>query len=177
MMTREETVKLYNEQSRRLYTMSLRITGEPAESEEIMQDTLLKFISSGPEELSPQQISSWLARTCIRASIDFLRKSRRLDDLMVDVEKVPDIEDDGIDPVERELEIEAEAWRVKKAISLLPPKYRMTVHLIAVEGMQYGEVSRLTGIGESTLRSLLKRGKAKLLSILSDPHSVQRLKY
>ncbi|MBQ9712928.1 MAG: sigma-70 family RNA polymerase sigma factor, partial [Bacteroidales bacterium] len=153
MMTREETVKLYNEQSRRLYTMSLRITGQPTESEEIMHDTLLKFISSAPGGLSPQQTSSWLARTCIRASIDFLRKNRRLEEIFLDVEKVPDIEDEGGDSVEKEMEIEMEAARVKKAISLLPPKYRMTLHLVAVEGMQYGEISRLTGIGESTLRS------------------------
>ncbi|MBQ3882540.1 MAG: RNA polymerase sigma factor [Bacteroidales bacterium] len=166
-MTREETIRLYNSQSRRLYTMSLRITGDSSEAEEVMQDTILKYISDGPAGLSPQQESAWLARTCIRASIDSLRKRRRLDDLLVDIGNAPDIEDDAPDPEENEREITLEAGRVKKAISMLPDKYRMTVHLILVEGIGYAELSKMTGIKESTLRSYLMRGKAKLLSILS----------
>ena len=68
---------------------------------------------------------------------------------------------------EKEREIALEAGRVKKAISMLPDKYRMTVHLMLVEGIGYEELSEMTGIKESTLRSYLMRGKAKLLSILS----------
>ena len=147
--------------------MSLRITGDSSEAEEVMQDTILKYISDGPAGLSPQQESAWLARTCIRASIDSLRKRRRLDDLLVDIGNAPDIEDDAPDPEENEREITLEAGRVKKAISMLPDKYRMTVHLILVEGIGYAELSKMTGIKESTLRSYLMRGKAKLLSILS----------
>lgn len=166
-MTREESIRLYKDQSRRLYTMSLRITGDSSDAEEIMQDTILKYISHAPPGLSPQQESSWLARTCIRASIDSLRKRKRLDDLRVDMENAPDMEDEEPDPEEKEREIALEAGRVKKAISMLPDKYRMTVHLMLVEGIGYEELSEMTGIKESTLRSYLMRGKAKLLSILS----------
>lgn len=150
--------------------MSLRITGNSSDAEEIMQDTLLKFLTGGPSELSPQQRSAWLARTCIRSSIDSLRRHKRMDDILVDMEKVPEMEDESSDPLEKETELLKEVSLVKKAISLLPDKYRMVVHLILVEDISYREVAELSGIGESTLRSLLMRGKAKLLSILKELH-------
>ena len=116
---------LYKAQSRRLFAISYRIVRDDALAEEIMQDTLLKFLStadalaSGSPQATgrtqPQRSedglgrgqvadrgdgvqrsedgsglgenglgrgqgrreSAWLTKTCVRASIDALRKMRR----------------------------------------------------------------------------------------------------
>ena len=70
MMTREESMALYKAQSRRLFAISYRIVRDDALAEEIMQDTLLKLIAAPERPATAPQQSAWLARTCIRASID-----------------------------------------------------------------------------------------------------------
>ena len=72
-MTREESMALYKAQSRRLFAISYRIVRDDALAEEIMQDTLLKLIAAPERPATAPQQSAWLARTCIRASIDAVR--------------------------------------------------------------------------------------------------------
>ena len=78
-MTRQEISEFYREHHRRLYNISLRILRDSGEAEEVMQDTLLKFLSDPDGFDSPARVSAWLARTCIRASIDRLRRRQRRD--------------------------------------------------------------------------------------------------
>ena len=51
-MSREESVKLYNTYARKLFNISFRILHDSGEAEEIMQDTILKYITTGPKILS-----------------------------------------------------------------------------------------------------------------------------
>lgn len=82
-MTREESITFYKEHARRLYNTSLRIVRDSGEAEEIMQDTILKFISSDIAPKDQAQVAMWLSRTCIRKSIDAVRrKSARGSSLM-----------------------------------------------------------------------------------------------
>ena len=79
-MTREESIAFYKEHSKRLYNISLRIVQDSALAEEIMQDTILKALrpAQGPQGLGTKaQENAWLTKTCIRASIDELRKRKR----------------------------------------------------------------------------------------------------
>ena len=76
-MTRKETTSFYQAHSRRLYNMSYRILLNAEDAEEVMQDTILKFVTMPWRPMKDAQVSAWLARTCIRASIDRLRQHRR----------------------------------------------------------------------------------------------------
>ena len=76
-MTREESITFYKEHARRLYNTSLRIVRDSGEAEEIMQDTILKFISSDIAPKDQAQVAMWLSRTCIRKSIDAVRRKKR----------------------------------------------------------------------------------------------------
>lgn len=75
-MTREESMIFYETHARRLYNTAIRIVSDSPLAEEIMQDTILKYIMSDPG-LSGAQASVWLTRTCVRKSIDALRRKKR----------------------------------------------------------------------------------------------------
>ena len=62
-MTREEITEFYGKHCRRLYNISLRILKDSGEAEEVMQDTILKFVSSEGSFGSEAQVSAWLGRT------------------------------------------------------------------------------------------------------------------
>ena len=164
-MTRQEISEFYREHHRRLYNISLRILRDPAEAEEVMQDTLLKYLSAPGTFASPAQVSAWLARTCIRASIDRLRKKRRHDAFLEDYALQEDAQ--GPDETEDPGPL-PDISQVRTAMDALPEPYRLVLCLVLIEGLDYGEIAALTGRKETTLRSLYARGRHKLIELLKE---------
>lgn len=154
-MSREESVKLYNTYARKLFNISFRILHDSGEAEEIMQDTILKYITTGPKFLSEVQAAAWLSKTCIRKSIDVLRKKKReklfLEEYGSEVE-------DAFDAKPGDLSI----GNIRKAISELPEASRLVLTLILLEGLDYEEVANYTGAREGTIRVQYSRARAKL---------------
>lgn len=154
-MTREESVKFYNTYARKLFNTSFRILHDSGEAEEIMQDTILKYITTGPKILSEVQAAAWLSKTCIRKSIDVLRKKKReklfLEEYGFEVE-------DAVEAKPGDLSI----GNIRKAISELPEASRLVLTLILLEGLDYEEVANYTGAREGTIRVQYSRARAKL---------------
>ena len=157
-MTRKESIEFYKAHAKQLYNVSWRIVHDSGEAEEIMQDTILKFITSDVVPTDPAQVAAWLRRTCIRKSIDAVRKQRR-EKLFLDeyAGEVSEYESDASMDVP-----EANIGDVRKAIDGLPESYRLILNLVLVEGLDYEEIAGLTGEREGTLRTLFSRAKAKL---------------
>ena len=161
-MTRQEISEFYREHHRRLYNISLRILRDSGEAEEVMQDTLLKFLSAPDGFDSPARVSAWLARTCIRASIDRLRRRQRRDLFLKDYA----LQEETLTPEEEPDGALPDFTQVRKAMDALPEPYRLVLDLVLVEGLDYGEIAALTGKKETTLRSLYARGRCKLIEML-----------
>lgn len=155
-MSREESVKLYNTYARKLFNTSFRILHDSGEAEEIMQDTILKYITTGPKILSEVQAAAWLSKTCIRKSIDVLRKKKR-EKLFLEEYEV-EVEDAAVDAKPGDLSIGI----IRKAISELPEASRLVLTLILLEGLDYEEVANYTGAREGTIRVQYSRARAKL---------------
>ncbi|MBR4585358.1 MAG: sigma-70 family RNA polymerase sigma factor [Bacteroidales bacterium] len=161
-MTRKEITQFYKEHHRRLYNIAWRILRDSGEAEEVMQDTILKFVSEERTFASDAQVSAWLARTCIRAAIDRLRRRHREADFLAEYGSLgqeSSYEDTAIDPLPSIGEIRA-------AMDALPEPYRLVLNLVLIEGLDYEEIAGLTGRKETTLRSLFSRGRAKLAESL-----------
>ena len=158
-MTRQEATDFYKIHSKAVYNTALRIVRDPAEAEEIMQDTFMKFFSKGVPGLSEPKKAAWLRTTCIRMGIDVLRRRKKGLDLFVD--RMPE-------DVEEELEIpdSIDIVRIRNAMEGLPHPYALILDLILIEGMDYAGIARLTGQKEATLRSWFSRGRKKLIKEL-----------
>ena len=163
-MTRTEITSFYRAHSRRLYNLSLRIVLSAEDAEEIVQDTILKFVTMPWRPMQEAQVSAWLARTCIRASIDRLRQKRREALFLEEYAREADTGDDK----SGEIPAEASAARVLDAMQRLPDPYRLVVTLVLAEGLDYDEIARYTGLKQNTLRSHFLRGKQKLINLLKE---------
>lgn len=161
-MTRQEITEFYKEHHGRLYNIALRILRDSDDAEEVMQDTILKYVTrSGAVSLNGPQESAWLARTCIRAAIDRLRERHRMDVFL---------EEYAQEAEEKAEEVPAEALnldKVKLAMERLQEPYRLVLNLVLIEGLDYEEISGITGKKEVTLRSIYSRGKEKLKKLLT----------
>jgi len=158
-MTRQEATEFYRTHSRALYNTALRIVRDPAEAEEIMQDTLMRYIQRDVRSASAAQASNWLRTTCIRMGIDSLRRRKKVLSAM---ESLP------FDEVDEEMEMPetVDIQRIREAMERLPYPYGLILDLVLIEGMDYAGISRLTGQKETTLRSWYSRGRAKLVKEL-----------
>ena len=159
-MTRAEITEFYREHNRRLFNTALRILGDSGEAEEVMQDTILKFLSAEGTFAGEAQVRAWLTRTCIRGAIDRLRERRRrrafLEEYAAGEE---DYGEEGVPGMPGVREI----W---EAMMAMEEPYRVVLALVLIEGLDYGEIARITGKKETTLRSLYSRGRAKLARML-----------
>lgn len=159
-MTIKESIEFYKAHARRLYNISLRIVRDSGEAEEIMQDTILKFITLGVVPDNQASVAAWLGRTCIRKSIDALRKRTReklfLDEYAGEVSEYDDSRTFEF------TETAAGVEMVRKAIGELPENYRLILNLVLLEGLDYEEIAELTGEREGTIRTQFSRGRAKL---------------
>ena len=180
-MTREESIAFYKAHSKRLYNISLRIVHDSGEAEEIMQDTIMKYImrpvapsgffnasrASGAE-------AAWLAKTCIRASIDALRRRKR-ERLFLDEYAAADNEDTVYADEEISMDIsDAGISRIREAISGLKDPYRLVLDLVLIEGLDYEEISRFTGEREGTVRTQYSRARKMLAARLTEKDETVR---
>ena len=162
-MTREESMALYKAQSRRLFAISYRIVQDDGLAEEIMQDTLLKLIVAPERPATAPQQSAWLARTCIRASIDAVRKRTREQAFLAEYA----LENAAETPEDEALAaVPPDPARIRTAIAQLPDTSRIILTLVLVEGLDYGEISALTGEREGTLRAQYSRARKRLAALL-----------
>ena len=157
-MTRQEATDFYRKHSKALYNTALRIVRDTDEAEDIMQDTLMKYIGKGVRSATDAQAAAWLRTTCVRLSIDFLR--RRKKDFRKEVlDAEPEYEEAAPDVV-------PDVMQIRSAMERLPHPYALILDLVLIEGLDYAQIARLTGQKEVTLRSWYSRGRAKLVNEL-----------
>ena len=161
-MTRKQITSFYETHSRRLFNISRRILQNSEDAEEVMHDTILKYVSTPFKPLTQEQVSAWLARTCIRASVDRLRKRRR-EALFLEEYAHEAAEADDVGSFEA-----YSPEMILGAMRQLDDPYRLIVTLVLIEGLDYQEISAYTGMKETTIRSAFSRGKHKLGEILKD---------
>ena len=161
-MTRQEITAFYEKHHQRVYNTAWRILRNSDDAEEVMQDTLLKYIGrKDTTPLSDPQEGAWLTRTCVRASIDRRREQRRragfLELYAMDETEVQ----------EEEISVEGlDVPTVQRAMEKLEEPYRLILNLVLLEGLDYEEISAFTGKKEVTIRSIYSRGRAQLIERL-----------
>lgn len=131
-----------------LHTMS--------DAEDILQDTLLKYMQSAPVFENAQHEKAWLlcvASNLCKNKLSY-NKIRETDELL-----------ETLTAEERE-----DLSFVWNAVKKLPEKYREAIHLYYEEGYSTREISRILNRRESTVRSDLKRGRERLKEILKEEY-------
>lgn len=153
-----------------VYRVALRLSGDPAQAEDLVQDTMLKAFRSWHQYQEGTNARAWLL-TILRHTFINAYRRRKHRAVTVDVNEaeqftvfhdVQDTDPEGtfFDQIVDE--------QVLRAIDDLPDDFREVVVLSDVEGLSYAEIARVTGAPVGTVKSRLFRGRQLLQKRLYD---------
>lgn len=145
----------------RAYAIALRIVGNAADAEDVVQDTMLKIWSHrGRWQHGRAKFSTWLYRVISNRCIDLRRKPRT-----ENVETVPEVADGQPGAVEL-IERNELNDMLELAMQRLPEQQRIAVILSYHENMSNGEIAQVMDTTVAAVESLLKRGRQQLRQLL-----------
>ena len=127
-----------------------------SDAEDILQDTLIQYLKTGPVFENTAHEKAWLLRVAANLSKNRLdyNSIRKTDEL--NEELAADERDDL-----------SFAW---EAVKSLPVKYREVIHLFYHEGCSVRDISNILKRPEATVRSDLHRGRERLREILREEY-------
>lgn len=158
-----------------LYRMALRMTRNPADAEDLVQETYLKATRSVDRYREGAGTRAWLFRILTNAYIDRYRQRMRspltvalteeggLYDLFLEGRSVEQREDvPWTEPELEEFLKKLVGDEVKEALESLPAPFRLVVILRDVEGFSYREIADMLGVPIGTIMSRLFRARKAL---------------
>ena len=160
-----------------LYSAALRMTRNPADAEDLVQETYLKAYRGYGGFQEGTNLKAWLYRILTTTFINRYRAAKRRPD-ETDLEDVEDFylyrRLGGLEEARASRSAEDELLdfftetEVKDAVESLPEQFRLAVLLADVEGFSYKEISEILDIPMGTVMSRLHRGRKALQKRLYD---------
>ncbi len=154
--------------ARQLHSVALRLTGNAADAEDLVQETYAKAYAGFGSFKPGTNMRAWLYRIEANAFFNTYRSRRRRPEVLL--ESLEPVEAEH--PVTRSAEDVALAEMTSPALVAalrgLPSQLATTVYLADAEGYRYAEIAEITGVPIGTVMSRLHRARKRLRTMLTD---------
>ncbi|WP_240194179.1 MULTISPECIES: sigma-70 family RNA polymerase sigma factor [unclassified Gordonia (in: high G+C Gram-positive bacteria)] len=158
-----------------LYGGALRMTRNPADAEDLVQETFVKAFSAFSSFREGTNLKAWMYRILTNTYINSYRKKQRQPaqyptDEITDWQLAATAEhtSTGLRSAEIEALDALPDQEIKDALAQLPEDFRMAVYYADVEGLPYKEIAEIMDTPIGTVMSRLHRGRRQLRDLLAD---------
>ena len=150
---------LYDRYSGIVYSVALRVLGDTAAAEDVLQEVFMQlWRNPGVFDSSRGNLGAWLAVISRNRAIDSLRKRHPetdVEDVIVSVE--PDMSGDA----ERSRAME----KVRSALGAMPAAQRSALEMAYFEGLSHSEIATKTGEPLGTVKTRIRAGLLALRKV------------
>ena len=153
----EEIIDLHGNAILRL---ALSYLHNKEDAEDILQETLIKFVTVRPNFESEAHRKAWLMRVASNLAKNRIDYNKVRDTMELNKEIAGEVQED--------LDHGEEYKAIWDAVRSLPVHQREAIHLFYQEGYSTSEIAEITGRREATVRSDLKRARDKLKELLKE---------
>src|SRR5262245_21736224 len=155
LQNRSETAFLavYRRHTRALYSLALRLLdGRAADAEDVIQETWLRAMSSIPGFAWQSSLRTWLCGFVVNCAREAIRRRTSTVEPQPEPTASSPSSDSAID--------------VRRAIALLPERYRTVIVLHDVQGFAHTEIAEILGIDPGTSKSQLFNARRAMRSLM-----------
>lgn len=160
--------ELYATYGQRLYVFALRLTGDPAQAEDVIQDVLVIVWRSAQKFRGESRLLAWLLGIVHHTAMKSLRHrvtpiTDEMEASLIATSPLPE---------EQALAGERSEW-VRKGLQRLSPEHRAVLELVFYQGMSLQEAAQVCGCPIGTVKSRLSYARQQLRGVLSRTEEVR----
>ncbi len=168
--------RLVVKHSPRLYGLVYHMTSNHEDTDDLLQDVFAKAYRSITSFRGKSSFYTWMHTIAVNMTINFLKKRGRrfqmsLDDvdagIQTDREFLEKIANHSVNP-SRQASLGELQQRLNEAMQKLSPDHRAVVTLFDIQDMAHGEIAKIMGVSEGTIRSRLFYAHKQLQNYLEE---------
>lgn len=153
--------QLYRDNVGRIYALCMRMTGNPAEAEELTQEAFIRAWEKLDTFRGDANFSTWMHRVAANVVLSYRRSSARRRE-RIHVEEDLSYHEEPEDRTDRGPGVDLE-----EAIAQLPDGAREIFVLFDIEGYRHDEIAEMTGLATGTTKAQLHRARKLLREALN----------
>jgi RNA polymerase sigma-70 factor (ECF subfamily) len=162
--------EVYRTHSRRLYGVAVRMLGNQADAEDMLQEIFLAAHRKMESFRGDSALGTWLYRLAVNLCLDYLRSRRgrtvQLTDALEDEPSLPDTATQSL------AARTVTKMDLERALAQLPEGCRTAFVLHDVQGLEHREVAEVMGIAEGTSKSQVHKARMRIRVFLA--HGVKK---
>jgi RNA polymerase sigma-70 factor, ECF subfamily len=163
--------RLYQQYNRRVFSICLRMLGNPTEAEDLTQDVFVQLYRKIGSFRGDSAFTTWLHRMTVNQVLMHFRKRGVRHESTTDDGELPVLIQVGTERPSHMPIIDSIA--LERAVSELPPGYRTVFVLHDVEGYEHEEIARQLGCTVGTSKSQLHKARMRIRALLAKKAAIQ----
>lgn len=157
--------ELYGLHAGRLYSVALRMVGNVADAEDLLQEIFLSAHRKLETFRGESALGTWLYRLAVNLCLDYLRsrtgRAIQMTDALDDEPGLYDASSQGL------AERTVTRMDLERALTQLPEGCRTAFILHDVQGLEHREIADVMGIAEGTSKSQVHKARLRLRGLLA----------